>query len=178
MQSVCEQYHSVEGVPFSLYDNTEDQILEDEDEMVTFNSNGVITLHDCLQKLSKELSNEVQFVLRTLSSDDTRVIEVFDKKDKKVADGDVQVDKNHGLLSVSGIDCVSGCVTTFIDGRCDDELCHLVLESELNPEANGRYYIKKKQYVGHYLGNEWYVKYFCSAKESQGTEEPDEDDED
>ena len=30
MQYVCQQYHNVEGVPFSLYDNTEDQILEDE----------------------------------------------------------------------------------------------------------------------------------------------------
>ena len=176
LYEVCTQFSEAEKVEFAYYDNTAGQTFEDSDEMVKFDSHGAITLHDLIQKLNKQLSHNYQFTLRTFASDETRIIEVFDKENYLVTDGDVVVDKDHGLLSVTGIDCISGCVTTFIDGRMDDELCHLQLTSELNPHANGRYYIMRKQYVGHYLGPEWYVRYYCSAKEGQ--EDMDEQDED
>lgn len=177
MNSLCVWYHEAEGVGFSIYDNTEGQTFEDSEEMVKFVSVDKITLHDIIQKLNKQLSHDYQFTLRTFASDKTRVIEVFDKASDKVTDGDVIVDKNHGLLSVTGIDCVSGCITTFIDGRFDDELSHLKLTSELNPQANGRYYIMRKQYVGHYLGTEWYTRYYCSAREGEKNKNEEEEDE-
>lgn len=179
---VCDQYseaeedeESGESVAFTWYDMTEDRIVESGDIMVTCQFTEELPLKDCLRKLSKELCKDVQFTLRTHigeSANNGRLIEVLDVPAAKVCPGEVNVDPDHGLLSVSGIDCVSGCVTTFISGRDDDELCHLVLTSELNPQANGRYYIYKKQYVGHYLGPEWYIKYFCSGKEG---EEPEDD---
>lgn len=175
---VCDQYNEAENseggsgsVHFDWVDWTEDYLVESNEIMVTCQFNETLSLSDCLRKLSKELSDQVQFTLRTHigeSSGGMRIIEVLDKAENKVMDGSVSVDPDHGLLSVSGIDCVSGCVTTFIDGRGDDELCHLVLSSDLNPQADGRYYIYKKQYVGHYLGQEWYTKYYCSGKEGVG----------
>ena len=174
---VCDQFNEAEdgedspgGINFSWADMTEDYVVSSGEIMVTCQFNETISLNDCIRRLSKELSDKVQFTLRTHigeSADGTRIIEVLDIPANKVMDGTVQVDSDHGLLSVSGIDCVSGCVTTFIDGRGADELCHLVLRSELNPQADGRYYIYKKQYVGHYLGQEWYTKYYCSGKEGQ-----------
>lgn len=180
LQHVCDMYNDVEngegggGLHFTWEDMTEDYLVESGEITVTCQFQEEMTLQDCIRKLSKELSEDVQFTLRTYASesaDGVRVIEVLDKKAECVTDGTVEINKNSGLLSVSGIDCVSGCITTFIDSKGNDSLCHLSLTSELNPQANGRYYIYKKHYIGHYLGPEWYVQYYCSGKEGESVED-------
>lgn len=154
-----------EGVEFQWEDKTEDGIIQRDNTPKTIDFGDAAALGDIIAKLNSDVSDKVRFVLRTSKSDDTRIIECHDIDDRKAVKGVVEVDKQHGLLSVTGIDVVSGCVTTFLDGSQDDELCHLHLTSELNPQANGRYYIVKKQYVGHFMGQEWYARYFCSARE-------------
>ncbi|MBO6031935.1 MAG: hypothetical protein J6Q22_10880 [Prevotella sp.] len=179
LNHVCIQYEEAEEdaleeaggggeITYNWWDGTEDYLVESGDINLTCQFSEEMTLQDCIRRLSKELSNDVQFTLRTFASETaegTRMIEVLDKEAHKATNGEVQVDEEHGLLSVTGIDCISGCITTFIDGAGDDNLCHLTLKSWLNPQANGRYYITKKEYVGHYMGPEWYVRYYCSGKE-------------
>ena len=58
---------------------------------------------------------------------------------------------------------MNGDITTFLSNT-DPNLTFMTLTSQLNPQANGKYQIVKKQYVGHYAGQEWYVKYHCTAR--------------
>lgn len=165
LTNITDSLSAGEGVEFDWEDKTEDQIISKDDELKSIDFGDKNTLSGVISKLNSSLSDKVKFILRTSNSDDTRIIEVHDNNDEKCAKGIVKVDKDNGLLSVTGIDAVNGCITTFLQGGNDDELCHLELDSLLNQEANGRYYIFKKQYVGHFMGQEWYTRYFCSARE-------------
>lgn len=165
---VLSEFSRAEGLEFEVVDKTFGQILaKEESKRIHF---GECTLSDAVRKLNSEASENVLFILRTHCGVGQRILEAVDKKPERAYDGanDVLVDAQNGLLSVSGLDAVSGCVTTFLDGRYPDEMNHLVLRSELNPQGNGRYYIIKKQYVGHFMGQEWYTRYFCSAREDEG----------
>lgn len=153
------------GIPYTWEDKTEDEIIESDEEKVTLNVAETMALGDIMTLLNSKFSNKASFILNTTNSDGCRKIICLDKDLKKATRGEIPVDNDHGLLSVTGIDAVSGCITTFIDGSCTDELSHLNLHSELNQQANGRYFIIKKQYVGHFMGQEWYTRYFCSARE-------------
>lgn len=154
-----------EGKTFIVEDNTEDGIFQKSTKKITI-PGGTYTLGDAIRHLNKTVDDNIQFILKT-SNDDAgvRTILAIDKQDKKSTQGEVYVDGENGLLSVTGIDAINGCITTFLDGTWDDAMSHLNLTSNLNPQANGRYYIVKKQYVGHYMGQEWYSRYFCSARE-------------
>lgn len=153
------------GIPYTWEDKTEDEIIESDEEKVTLNVDEKMSLGDIMTLLNSKFANKASFILNTTNSDGCRRIICLDKAQEKATRGEIQVDKDHGLLSVTGIDAVSGCITTFIDGSCTDELSHLNLRSELNQQANGRYFIIKKQFVGHFMGQEWYTRYFCSARE-------------
>jgi hypothetical protein len=156
-----------ESVAFAVVDKTQDLIVDNSQDLIgPIDFGGDVSLAEAIQILNQNLSDEVMVILRSRNIDKTRVIECLDKNKRKAARGEVRVDKDNGLLTVTGIDVVNGCVTTFLDGRWEDELSHLILQSELNKQANGRYYIIKKQYVGHFMGQEWYVRYSCSAREN------------
>lgn len=156
-----------ESIAFEVVDKTQDLIVDNSQVLIgPIDFGDGVTLAEAIQILNQNLSDEVLVILRSRNIDNTRIIECLDKNKQKAARGEVMVDKDNGLLTVTGIDAVNGCITTFLDGRYQDELSHLVLQSELNKQANGRYYIIKKQYVGHFMGQEWYVRYFCSARES------------
>lgn len=153
-----------EGIDCTWEDKTEDQVVESDEEIITIELNEKEKLGGIIDKLNKCYA-KAQFLLRCRAEDNFYVIEAHDKDATKASRGTVNVDSDHGLLSVSGLDPVGGCVTTFIDGNARDELCRLNLKSKLNPQANGTYLIIKKQYVGHFMGQEWYTRYFCSARE-------------
>lgn len=163
IESILSQYEEVEGVHFVVDDKTEDQIL-DMDKTWDKPFPSAATLADAISQINAQLSDKVQFTLNS-HSDDERTLVAYDKQTEKAAIGEVTINGDNGLLSVTGIDAVNGCITTFLDGTITDELSHLNLESKLNPQANGRYYICKKQFVGHFLGQEWYSRYFCTARE-------------
>ena len=173
MDTILEKFHEVEGVEFKLIDKTEDQLVEKENKAgtnieINFGAKEKVSLSDVINKFNMA-SSTMCFTLRKNRKSNVREVEAHDKKDKATS-GNIYVDKDHGLLSVTGIDAVNGCITTFIDGQFADELSHMVLTSQLNPHANGRYYITRKQYVGHYQGPEWYVRYYCSAREGDKPE--------
>lgn len=154
-----------EGVEFVVEDNTEDGIFDSSTKKITI-PGGKYTIGDAIRLLNQKVDDRIQFILKTSDDDDgVRTVLAVDKEDKKATEGEVYVDGENGLLSVTGIDAINGCITTFLDGTWDDSLSHLNLTSSLNPQANGRYYIVKKQFVGHFLGQEWYARYFCSARE-------------
>ena len=165
LTTICDLFSDEEGVEFDWEDNTEDHVITSDKELKSIDFGDEASLSDVIAKLSSSLSDKVQFLLRSYKSDKTRIIECLDKAEDKVQPGTVKINKDSGLLSVTGVDAVSGCITTFLDGRNDDQLCHLDLKSELNQQANGKYYIVKKQHVGHFMGQEWYTRYFCSARE-------------
>lgn len=165
LQTICDVFSDTEGVEFDWEDNTEDQLISSDNETKSIDFGDKATLSSVIAKLTSSLSDKVQFILRSYKSDKTRIIECLDKAERKVQHDIVKVNKDSGLLSVTGVDAVSGCITTFLDGRISDQLCHLDLKSELNQQANGKYYIVKKQHVGHFMGQEWYTRYFCSARE-------------
>lgn len=162
-RSILKSYQAVEGIQIFFRDMTEKQICGTEiGKPMEFKD--ALTLRGAIAHLNLNLSDKVLFVLRTDKGH--TFLEAYDKSTALAAQGTVTVDKDHGLLSVSGIDCVNGTVTTFLDGQVSsDSLCHLQLRSELNQQANGTYYILRKQYVGHYMGNEWYTTYSCTARE-------------
>lgn len=165
--SIATQFsdeETAEGLPIVFVDKTEHHVFGNEQsKRMIFPEK--VTLKDTIEILNRDASDKVVFTMRTNGTNGERVIEAHDKSPEKAVDvEDVIVDKDNGLLSVTGIDAVNGCITTFIDGRYPDELTHLQLTSELNQIANGRYYIVKKQYVGHFMGQEWYTRYFCSAR--------------
>ena len=164
---IMSQFEEVEGgITFSVEDRTEDELLSKDDKVKLSFPTSEITLSEAIQELNRQCSDEIQFILKTSENDDDcRTLLAVDKNIRKSTPGDVEVDGENGLLSVTGIDAVNGCITTFIDGTVEDEMSHLVLTSALNPQANGRYYIVKKQFIGHYMGQEWYARYFCSARE-------------
>ena len=162
-------FSKAEGYKFELVDKTQDKLLlGGKLPSVVLDLPSEISLSDAIVELNRQCSHDVQFLLRTRGESidsKTRHLLVLDKAGDKVTPvGDAEVDGDNGLLSVTGIDAVNGCVTTFLDGRIDDELSHLKLSSKLNPHSSGRYYIIKKQFVGHYLGQEWYARYFCSDR--------------
>lgn len=164
IEEILKKVSDAEGCEYELLDKTEEQILSKETaKEITFKDK--VNLGEVIQRLNREVSDKVQFILRTSGqSDGVRSVEALDKSTEKVVDEDVEIDGNNGLLSVTGISAIQGCITTFIDGTIPDELCRLHLTSELNPQASGTYLILRKQYVGHFMGNEWYVRYFCSDK--------------
>ena len=167
LQEICDAISDSEdgeGIPCAFEDKTEDLIIDGDDELKTIELGDKATLSDIISKLNSSY-DKAQFVLRTRKGDDTLVIEGHDKEKMKAVRGTVKVDKESGLLSVTGLDAVSGCITTFLDGGVTDELCRLELTSDLNPQANGTYLIIKKQYLGHFMGQEWYTRYYCSARE-------------
>lgn len=172
IEKVLALFSVREGCDFILQDKTENQLIDNGDIYVQFDfsaNKGCLSLSEAIQEFNRQCSHEVQFILRTRGRDVSnkeRYVEALDKDyDKVTPVDDAEIDGDNGLLSVTGIDAVNGCITTFIDGTIDDELSHMQLTSELNPQANGRYYILKKQYIGHFLGQEWYTRYFCSARE-------------
>ena len=149
-------FSKAEGVDFDFADNTQDKLCSE--KMIgtkTFNYEG--TLKEVIESMSKDLDDRVQFILKGA------VLEAYDKATEKATNGNIEVDKDHGLLSVTGIDAVNGDITTFLSNT-DPNLTFMTLTSQLNPQANGKYQIVKKQYVGHYAGQEWYVKYHCTAR--------------
>ena len=167
LQEVCDAISDEdngEGIPCEFADMTEDSIIDDDTDLKTIEFGTKPTIEDIISKLNSSY-DKAQFILRSRKGDDTLIIEGHDKDKMKAVSGIVKVDGENGLLSVTGLDAVSGCITTFIDGSATDELCRLELDSKLNPQANGTYIIIKKQYVGHYMGQEWYTRYFCSARE-------------
>lgn len=167
VEKVLTKFSEIEGVDFLLMDKTEDQLLSTNELTGSVEFKGKYTIGTAIAKMSECLCDKVYFILRTDTEEtNVRHVEALDKNLAKACPGEPAiVDSAHGLLSVTGIDVVQGTVTTFLDDSIPDELCHLQLKSELNPQANGIYYITRKQYVGHYMGNEWYVKYTCSGKE-------------
>lgn len=171
LKALCEyvagQFSKAEGKSIKVVDKTHDKLLDKEkNKKINFGKD--TTLKDAVAKLNSDASEKVCFVLRTTKEDKgIRAIEAHDKGGAQAYNKTVEVDKDNGLLSVTGIDAVNGCITTFLDGRKQDELCYLKLTSRLNQMANGKYIIIKKQYVGHFMGQEWYVRYFCSAREKK-----------
>lgn len=116
-----------------------------------------INLKTFIAKLNEMTDWNMKFILRG------NLLEAYSTNRKKTVDAVIPVDANNGLLSVSGIDAVSGDITTFLSYQ-DPRLCYLKLKSKLNPQANGKYIIVRKQHTGHFNGNEWYTKYNCSAR--------------
>lgn len=166
LDTILQKYSKIEGVQFKVVDKTRDKLLDSKVKRGISLKGNSYTLRGIIAKLSEELSPEVMFIMRTYAaSGNERIIEVHAKSDKEGSTGpDIHIDKDNGLLSVTGIDAVQGTITAFLDGRCDDQLSHMVLKSQLNPEANGKYLIVRKQYVGHYRGKEWYVRYSCKDR--------------
>lgn len=167
--SMMKKFSVAEGVKFSVQDCTQDKILDKqhEDEIKVRADFGEedIDLKTAIQKLNA-VSKDIQFILKKSRSEgDTRVLEAIDKAVNKAYKANIRVDKNTGLLSVTGIDAINGCITTFIDGAVDDHFSHLVLSSEMNPQANGTYYITRRQFIGHFNGPEWYARYYCSDRQ-------------
>lgn len=159
---------SEEGYELEFCDNTHDQLCSTESEKKFDFGQEAKTLQEVISILDTSGSGNIGFILR--SSCGERRIEAVDKGYFVATDGEITVDKDNGLLSVTGIDAVNGCITTFLDGRNQDDLTYLNLKSELNPQADGRYIIVKIQHTGHFLGQEWYTKYFCSAREDEKEE--------
>lgn len=120
-----------------------------------------VTINGAMDFMNNNLANDVTFTV------DNGKIVAYDKGDK-VAAGNAQViDKNHGLLSVSGVDAVNGCITTFLQDSSPNVMTKIKLTSELNPQANGEYVLLRKEYEGHYAGPEWYTRFYCSARIGQ-----------
>lgn len=171
VETVLARFVKEEGMEFRLEDATEDQIIDEEkDRSVQFTD--AVSLSGALSVLNEKLDDKVWFLLKTRDNEKIRTVLALDKDADKVTPADdVQIDGDNGLLSVTGIDAINGCITTFIDGTVAEELTHLVLRSALNPQANGRYYIVRKEFVGHFMGQEWYTRYFCSAREGDAEAE-------
>lgn len=71
-----------------------------------------------------------------------------------------KINRESGLLSVSGIDLVGGNFTTWLAN--DVPLSRWIdVESELYKPASGLYRVISKQFVGHFRGREWYTTYEC-----------------
>ena len=169
VEDILAQFSKAESgggkdITFKLEDKTHDGI--DPDARVKYSILGKKTLGDVIRDLNQQTEG-IKFILRTRNQQEgVRTLLAVDADSTKFtqAANFPLIDGDHGLLSVSGIDAVNGCITTFIDGRVADELTKIKLESWLNPQANGEYIIVKKQYVGHFLGQEWYSRYFCSDR--------------
>ena len=153
-KKVMGRFAQAEGVQFDFADHTQDHICT-EDKSYSFTYDGC--LKEVIEKMSKELDDRVTFILKGA------VLEAYDVPLEKACKGNIEVDKDNGLLSVTGIDAVNGEITTFLANK-DPNLPFMTLKSELNPQANGKYQIVKKHFVGHYAGPEWYVRYHCTAR--------------
>ena len=168
--TLMNMFSTVEGVPISVVDRTKDSLLDKQDNenqviKLSFTSEGV-TLRQAITQLNRNASKDIFFILRSSGNGKSMNLEAVDRSPYKAYDKTIVVDKNHGLLSVSGLDAINGSITTFLDGSVDDNFSHLKLTSELNPQANGTYYITERHHIGHYQGAEWYTQYTCSAKKS------------
>ena len=170
---ICEEmlakFGKVEGVEFRIIDQTENQILKTEkSKKISYGGIETLSLSRWVSIMNSQASDEIRFLLNTEYSSNERILTAIDKKDFLGNNRKIPVDKDHGLLTVTGIDCVNGCITTFIDKVSDKSgPAKLVLKSELNPETNGEYLILRKQHFGHYEGQEWYTRYTCSDKKSK-----------
>ena len=154
-RSILGRVSKVEGVKFRFQDCTQNQICENDKKTYSFHCEG--TLQEVIEQMSKGLDDRVKFILKGA------VLQAYDVPTEKACKGNIDVDKDNGLLSVTGIDAVNGDVTTFLANK-DPNLTFLTLTSEFNPQANGKYQIIKKQFIGHYAGPEWYVRYHCTAR--------------
>ena len=163
LTTIFGKFAEKENVQIKLLDKTQEKLL-DKQEPVKLSLHGdAYVLKRMIVYLSGELSDKIWFAMRTYASDDgIRIIEAYDKDLSKGVGTPVPLDLDHGLLSVSGLSVKNATVTTFIDARCDNQISHAILKSQLAPQANGRYLVTQKEYVGHFAGKEWYVRYFCT----------------
>lgn len=163
-ESLCQIFTEAEGYEFKCVDETEHGILKNiKSIQLTFDSEE--TVEGVVRKLNEQASDEIRFLICTEGDSNPRILKAIDREPEKVTKNIVDVSGKTGLLSVTGIDAINGCVTTFIDKNSDRKgLCYLKLTSELNSQANGLYYITRKQHIGHYQGQEWYTRYTCTAK--------------
>jgi hypothetical protein len=166
--TILDKIAKAEQVQIRLVDKTEEKILESKKKVHVSLKGEDWCLRTMIMHLTNNLSDEAMFILRTYcASNRERIVEVHSKKMEGGIGEPIMVDADHGLLSVSGLTATGGTVTTFLDGRCDNQLSHIILKSELNPQANGKYLITEKHNVGHYAGKEWYTKYTCEARNQQ-----------
>ena len=89
----------------------------------------------------------------------------YDLLDSRSKLNPIIVTNETGLVSVTGITVKEATVSQFITpvNPVSDKL---QLTSKLNPHANGRYKINKKNFRGHYYGPEWYTTYSCADRVS------------
>lgn len=122
-------------------------------------------LRDALVEMSKSVSDDVVFTLLRDSSEKkgVGVICAYDKDPQKAVKGNIFVDDNHGLLSVSGVSVTNATVTQFLTKNQND-LTYLQLDSKLNPQGNDKYIIIQIKHFGHYEGAEWYTQYTCTGR--------------
>lgn len=118
---------------------------------------GQTTLQDAVGKLSQQISKFARLMIRGL------YVEAYDISADDKDNDIINIDGDHGLLSVSGITNKLATVTTFIQNR-PTALKYFNLVSKLNPHANGIYYIPMIEYKGHFAGPEWYVTYYGNNK--------------
>lgn len=165
VEMVLKSFEMAEGVKFKLLDKTQAGFMDDQTPIKTSFKGESWGLKDALTHLSEKFSDKVLFIMRTYHSENgERHIEAHSKNQEGSIGPLVTVDANNGLLSVSGITAVNATVTTFLDGRWDDQLSYMQLKSKLNPQSNGRYIIVEKEHTGHFNGKEWYTKYSCSER--------------
>lgn len=164
--TLCQKFSEEENIPFKCIDETEGELLSTEKaRKITFAKEE--TVESVVKALNEQASDKVRFILCTEGDTTPRILKAVNKESDKAYDRTVYVNGNTGLLAVTGIDAINGCVTTFIDKESDQSgFCKLNLKSELNPQANGIYYIVRKQHIGHYMGQEWYTRYTCSDKKN------------
>lgn len=158
IRGCLEKFSAEEGVAeeFDFVDYTPSQVCSKKKTM-QYGLMKKINLRDFIAKLNDMSDWNVKFILRG------NLLEAYGIDREETVEKVIDVDGNNGLLAVSGIDAVNGDITTFLSYQ-DERLCYLHLTSQLNPQANGRYIIVRKQHLGHYNGNEWYTKYHCSAR--------------
>ena len=166
-EKVAEIYSEVEGVKIKFEDKTQDQLCSQK-SWKSLDNIGSKTLKSIVEQMSNSLHDSITFGLKRNSSrgnpDGALVIGAYDKDPAKAwSKRPIIVDKDNGLLSVSGISVTNATVSTFITENAAD-LMYLNLISEINPHANGTYIITKIGHIGHYEGNEWYTQYTCSGK--------------
>lgn len=142
------------GKKYQFSDRTKKKVGEQ--KVASFGSGAQYSLSNAIiaiNQLSKDwvvIVNENQLI-------------AIDASENEAPDEQTVVSADTGLLSVTGIDAKNATITTFLNEE-DPLLSKLVLKSELNKQANGNYLILKKQFKGHYHGNEWYTTYFCSGR--------------
>lgn len=69
------------------------------------------------------------------------------------------INKSNGLLGVPSVNVYSANICTWLRQDNPSVSRMVVLESELHPSANGRYWINSIRYKGEYRGKSWYTMY-------------------